>query len=127
MSNPKRIPVKLFVQEIASSVIPTAVAETIIVLLCMRQEDKNPAPVRDMKYPAEIKRKSAPASLCPSPKSFSIVGIKGDRMILDRKFNEKIPVNKMIGPTWDRKDSTLPRYPLLKSGRVKISFNLHTH
>jgi hypothetical protein len=120
MSNPRRIPVRLLVEEIASSAIPTAVAERIIVFLCFRREDKNPAPIRDIKYPAEIKRKSVPASLCPSPKSFSMVGIKGDRMILDRKFMEKIPVKRMLGPTWDRKDVTFLRCPLSESRLVIV-------
>jgi hypothetical protein len=62
----------------------------------MSREATNPEPRRDMKYPIEINRKSDPASPWPTPKSFSMVGRRGARMILARKFRKKIPVNKRM-------------------------------
>jgi len=76
---------------------PTTVEERIIVLLCISREDINPDPKRVIKYPKEIKRKSDPASPWPIPRSFSILGIKGAKMILAIKFRKKIAVKKRRG------------------------------
>jgi hypothetical protein len=81
--------------------MPTVVAETIMVLLCVSRDDKKPAPSRETKYPAEMRRKSDPASVCPIPRSFSIVGISGASMILAMKFRKKIQVNSRSGPSSD--------------------------
>jgi len=35
------------------------------------------------------------------------VGIKGDRIIRERKFKKKIPTRKRRGPVWGRKDEFL--------------------
>jgi hypothetical protein len=49
-------------------------------------------------------KKRDPASPCPIFRSFSTVGIRGARMILERKFSRKIPVRKRKGAIWDRKE-----------------------
>jgi hypothetical protein len=98
------IPNRLSLEEIPRRARPIAVAETIIVHLCMNREATNPDPRRDMKYPNDIKRKSEPASECPRLKSFSMVGSRGARIILPRKFRKKIPAKKRMGPMYDPKD-----------------------
>jgi hypothetical protein len=55
------IPSRLLLEEIPRRARPIAVAETIIVRLCMSREATNPDPRRDTKYPDDIKRKSDPA------------------------------------------------------------------
>jgi hypothetical protein len=57
-----RIPSRLLLEEIPRRAMPMAVAEKMIVRLCMSLEATNPDPRRDMKYPIDIKRKSEPAS-----------------------------------------------------------------
>jgi hypothetical protein len=42
-------------------------------------------------------KKRDPASPCPIFRSFSTVGIRGARTILERKFNRKIPARKRRG------------------------------
>jgi hypothetical protein len=98
------IPSRLSLEEIPRRARPIAVAETINVRLCMSREATNPDPRRDMKYPNDIKRKSEPASECPSPKSLSMVGSRGARIILPRKFKKKIPAKKRMAPMCDLKD-----------------------
>jgi hypothetical protein len=70
-------------KEILRSAMPTAAEEKMMVPLCVSREEKNPDPSRLVMYPAEIKRKNNPAWLWLTPKSFSTVGSKGERMILD--------------------------------------------
>jgi hypothetical protein len=73
---------------IRRSIPPTATDERTIVLLCWRRAETKPDPITTKQYPREFKRKREPASSCPIFKSFSIAGIKGERMIRERKFKK---------------------------------------
>jgi hypothetical protein len=86
--------------------MPTAAEERMMVPLCVIQEEKNPDPRRAAKYPAEINRKNNPAWLWLMPKSFSIVGSRGDRMILDEKFMKKIDAKKRTGTPYGQKGAS---------------------
>jgi len=99
-----RVPHRLSVKPIPKSARPTAVAETMIVLLCKRREEKKPDPRSEVKYPAEINRKRDPASPWVIPRSFSMAGIKGARIILEIKFRKKIVVKKSRGPICEPKE-----------------------
>jgi len=79
----------------------------IMVFLWVRMEETNPDPSRATKYPIEITRKSEPASTWLMPISFSIAGIKGEKMILEIKFRKKIDVRKRSCPICER-NKTLP-------------------
>ena len=90
------------------SAMPTEAEERMMVLLCVSQEERKPDPRRAAKYPAVINRKNNPAWLWLMPKSFSTVGSKGERMILDVKFIQKINAKKRTGPTCGQKGTPLP-------------------
>ena len=68
-----------------------------------------------MKYPAEINRKRDPASPWLTPRSFSMAGIKGARIILEIKFRKKIVVKKRRGPICEPKEGTIPSCVLAES------------
>jgi hypothetical protein len=71
------------------------------------REETNPEESNPRQYPKEIRRKRAPASSCPIFKSPSTVGIRGDKIIRERKFRKKIPTRKRRGPIWERNDEFL--------------------
>jgi len=56
------------------------------------------------KYPREISKKKEPASPWPTPRSFSIVGRRGESAIRDRKFKKKIPARLNSGPNDEEKE-----------------------
>jgi hypothetical protein len=56
------------------------------------------------KYPREISKKKEPASPCPTPRSFSIVGRRGESAIRERKFKKKIPARLRSGPKDEEKE-----------------------
>jgi hypothetical protein len=57
-------------------------------------------------------KKRDPASPWPMFRSFSTAGIKGARMILERKFNRKIPARKRRGVIRERKgEGSLSTFP----------------
>ncbi len=88
--------------------MPTEAEERMMVLLCVRWEERKPDPRRAAKYPAVINRKNNPAWPWLMPKSFSTVGSKGERMILDVKFMQKINAKKRTGPTCGQKGTSFP-------------------
>jgi hypothetical protein len=55
------------------------------------------------KYPTEISKKKEPASPWPTPRSFSIVGRRGESAIRERKFKKKIPARLKIRPKDEEK------------------------
>jgi hypothetical protein len=67
----------------------------------------NPEPKSARQYPKEMRKKRDPASSCPIFNSNSIVGIRGDRMILERKFKRKISTRNTSDPTWERKEAMI--------------------
>jgi hypothetical protein len=90
--SPDRIPNRVELRETASSDPPRVTDERTIVHLWVRRDETNPEPKSPEKKPREIQKKREPASVCPIFKSLSIVGIRGDRIILERKLREKIAV-----------------------------------
>jgi len=98
---------RLLLKEINERAVPTAIAETAIVFLCVIRADMCPDPRSDMKYPMERNRKSEPASPWLNPKSLSIVGSNGDPMIRPVKFNKKMEAIKRSGLSWVLKVSLL--------------------
>jgi hypothetical protein len=71
--------------------------ERKIVFLWVRREEIKPESSNPIQYPREIMKKREPASSWPTFKSFSTVGIRGERMIRERKFMKKIPTRKRRG------------------------------
>jgi hypothetical protein len=71
--------------------------ERRMVLLWVKREEMKPEKSNPIQYPREIMKKRDPASSCPTFKSFSTVGIRGDRIIRERKFKKKIPTRKRRG------------------------------
>jgi hypothetical protein len=55
------------------------------------------------KYPREISKKKEPAAPWPTPRSFSIVGRRGESAIRERKFKKKITARLRIGPNDEEK------------------------
>jgi hypothetical protein len=68
-----------------------------MVLLWLSREETKPDPRSIGQYPSEMMKKRDPASPWPIFRSFSTVGIRGARAILERKFNRKIPARKRRG------------------------------
>lgn len=81
----------------------TVTEERRMVLLWLSREEIKPEKITMMQYPREMIKKRAPASPCLNFKSSSIVGIRGDRIIRERKFERKIPTRKNSGPISERK------------------------
>jgi len=92
--NPNRIHKRVWLRETARSEPPTATDERIMVRLWVRRDETNPEPIRPMKKPREMKKKSEPASLCPMFRSLSIVGSRGERITRVRKLIKNIAVRK---------------------------------
>ena len=84
----------LELKEIGNSVNPTAMADNDMVFLWVTAAERKPEPIIPIKYPKDISRKSKPASLCVRLRSASIVGIKGEKMILAVKLIKKIKTKK---------------------------------
>ena len=84
--NPDRIHRRVELRETATSDPPRVADERAIVHLWARRDETNPEPKSPEKKPREIQKKREPASACPMFKSRSIVGIRGDRIILERKL-----------------------------------------
>ena len=106
--------------------MPTAAEEKTMVLLCVSQEERNPDPRRAAKYPAVINRKNNPAWLWLMPKSFSIVGSRGDRMIRDEKFMKKIDAKNRTGTTYGQKGPSFVFWLLSAALReIKFLFNVY--
>jgi hypothetical protein len=57
----------------------------------------NPEPSRVIKYPKEIRRKKEPASAWLIARSDSTPGIKGARIMRDKKFTKKMEVSNRSG------------------------------
>jgi len=89
---------------------PTAIEERKIVLLWERREETKPEANRPPQYPKYKRRKREPASSWPIFKSFSMVGIRGERMTRARKFNKKIPTRKRRGLIWERKEECVEAF-----------------
>jgi hypothetical protein len=70
----------------------------------MNPETNSPA-----QYPSVMKKKKAPASSCPIFRFTSIVGMRGERITLERKLMKKIPTRNSSGPPWERKESSWRR------------------
>ena len=85
---------------------PTDIAEITMVFLWLIREDICPEPKRDIKYPIERNKKSEPASLWLSAKSFSTAGSSGANMIRDEKFNKKMDASRKRGARWFRNVSS---------------------
>ena len=85
---------------------PTDIAEITMVLLWLMREDICPEPSRDIKYPIDRNKKSEPASLWLSAKSFSKVGSNGANMIREEKFKKKMDARRKRGVRWFRKVSS---------------------
>jgi hypothetical protein len=92
---------RLLLKEMAESVMPTAMAETAMVLLWLIREDICPDPKSDMKYPMERKKNNEPASPWLNPKLISIVGSNGAKTIREVKFNKKMDAMRKSGMSWD--------------------------
>jgi len=88
----------------ARRVSPIMMDERVMVLRWESQEERKPEEIRPIQYPKETRKKREPASLCPIFNSSSIIGIKGEKTILERKFKEKIPTRKKMEPIWERKE-----------------------
>ena len=84
----------LELKEIGNSVKPTVMADNDMVLLWVTAAERKPEPNIPIKYPKDINRKSKPASLWVRLRSTSIVGIKGEKMILAVKLIKKIKTKK---------------------------------
>ena len=107
-SKPMLIPRRLVLIDMARMAQPQVMAETTMVFRCVNLEEINPAPVRAMKYPTEMRKKKDPAPPWLRPRSFSMEGMRGAMMTRARKFKKKMDVRKRIGPTWDRSDGGSP-------------------
>jgi hypothetical protein len=81
-------------KEIGNSVNPTAMADNDMVFLWVTAAERKPEPNIPIKYPKDINRKSKPASLWVRLRSASMVGIKGEKMILAVKLIKKIKTKK---------------------------------
>jgi len=88
---------RLLLNETAKSAVPTAMAETAMVLLWLIREDMWPDPKSDMKYPMERKRNKEPASPWLNPKLFSIFGSNGAKTIREVKFSKKMDAMRKSG------------------------------
>jgi hypothetical protein len=88
---------RLLLKETNERAAPTAIAETMMVLLWVMREDMYPDPKSDMKYPMERNRKSEPALAWLNPKSFSTLGSNGAKMSRDEKFNKKMELTRRSG------------------------------
>jgi hypothetical protein len=71
----------------------------MIARLCSRREETNPEKNNPTQYPSVMRKKKDPASSCPIFRSPSTVGIRGERITLERKLMKKIPTRKRSGPT----------------------------
>jgi len=80
--------------------------ERRIVFLWVRREEIKPEKSNPIQYPREIMKKREPASPWPTFKSFSTVGIRGERIMRERKFRKKIPTRKRRGTIWERRDGS---------------------
>jgi hypothetical protein len=76
---------------------PTAILENIIISLWVRRDEINPDKSRVVKYPRDINRKREPASAWLKASSDLTPGIKGARIMRDRKFTKKIEVSSKRG------------------------------
>ena len=115
---------KLLTREMDDRDTPTDIAEITMVLLWLIREDICPEPNRDIKYPIDKNKKSEPASLWLSAKSFSKAGSSGANMIREEKFNKKMDARRKRGVRWFRKVSSgteLLRWVVAVPASFKIS------
>jgi len=112
---------RLLLKETAVSAVPTAMAETAMVLLWLSREDMCPDPKSDMKYPIERKRNKEPASPWLNFRLCSIVGSNGAKTIREVKFSRKMDAMRKSGMSWERKVS-LPNSLFLWVAVVLASF-----
>jgi hypothetical protein len=114
---------RLLLKETAESAVPTAMAETMMVLLWLIREEMCPDPKSDMKYPIERKRNREPASPWLNFKLFSIVGSNGAKIIREVKFSKKIDAMRKSGMRWDRNVSSLiDSFPLAEIDLASFKF-----
>jgi hypothetical protein len=98
---------------------PRPATETTIADLWVHRGVNKPDDSRPAKYPLELRKNKNPAWLWLMPNSFSIVGNRGERMILETKLSRKIAVRKTTGPSCVRKDRASLAITILSE---KLSF-----
>jgi hypothetical protein len=103
--NPRRIPQRLVLNEVASRAIPIAMPENIIVFRWVRRDEINPDASRVVKYPREIRKNRDPASAWLKARSDLTLGIKGARIMREIKFTKNKEVISKSGVSWVRNAS----------------------
>jgi len=99
MNRQRRICHRFLLREMARKDSPRNVEERTIALRWLKLLETNPEQTVEIKSPAEIMKKSDPASPCPITRSFSILGIKGAKIILEVNITKKMEARKSKGIT----------------------------